>query len=114
MVRDGAAGAGRGGRVPPSVIGISRSERREADRGRAGLEFGSQADAALGLLDLLELAWHDTHGDPAPPADVVEDVWTLAEGDVGRLVSAARLAVVDSRDLRLAADEVRAGLSEPA
>ena len=114
MVRDGAAGAGSGGRVPPSVIGISRRERRDADRARAALEFGEDASAALDVLDLLELAWHDTHGDPAPPDDVVEDVWTAAEGDLGRLASASRLAVVDRRDLRVAADDVRSRRAERA
>ena len=112
MVRDGAAGAGSGGRVPPSVIGISRRERRDADRGRAALGFGTDAAAALDLLDLLELAWHDAHGDLTPPVDVVEDVWGVAEGDLGRLASASRLAVVDWRDLRLAADVVRARLEQ--
>ena len=114
MVRDGAAGAGRGGRVPPSVIGISRRERRDADRGRASLEFGEDAPAALDLLDLLELAWHDTHGDPTPPAEVVDDVWTAAEGDLAKLASASRLAVVDWRDLRIAADDVRSRRAERA
>jgi hypothetical protein len=110
MVRDGAAGAGSAGRVPHSVAARSRDERREAARDRATLEFGDQADAALDLLELLELAWHDSHGDPAPPTDVVEDVWLVAAGDLGRLSSASRLAVTDWRDLRLAADEVRAGV----
>ncbi len=87
MVRDGAAGAGNGGRVPASVIGISRRERREAARGRASIEFGSDADAALDLLELLELAWHDSHGDISPPAQVVDDVWRVAGGDLGRLAS---------------------------
>ena len=114
MVRDGAAGAGSGGRVPPSVIAISRRERRDADRGRAALEFGADGAAALDLLDLLELAWHDTHGDTTPPAHVVEDVWTVAGGDLGKLASASRLAVVDWRDLRLAADVVRDRLRERA
>lgn len=114
MVRDGAAGAGSGGRVPPSVIGISRRERREADRGRAALEFGADAAGALDLLDLLELAWHDAHGDVTPPADVVEDVWVVAEGDLSKLASASRLAVIDWRDLRLAADEVRSRFQERA
>ena len=114
MVRDGAAGAGSGGRVPPSVIGTSRRERREADRGRAALEFGTDAAAALDLLDLLELSWHDTHGDLTPPDHVVEDVWVVADGQLSRLASAARLAVVDWRDLRVAADELRARLTERA
>ncbi|GAA5119973.1 hypothetical protein GCM10023339_34650 [Alloalcanivorax gelatiniphagus] len=104
MVRDGAAGAGSGGRVPPSVISTSRRERREAARERAAIEFGADAEAALDLLDLLELAWHDTRGEVAPPPQLVDDVWRLAAGDLGRLVSAARLAVTDWRDLRLAAD----------
>lgn len=105
MVRDGAAGAGSGARVPPS---LTVGGRREAARGRASLEFGQEASAALDLLELLELAWHDTHGDLTPPADVVEDVWRVADGDLCRLVAAARLAVTDWRDLRVAADQARA------
>lgn len=106
MVRDGAAGAGSGGRVPGS---LTVAGRRKAARGRASLEFGQEAPAALDLLELLALAWHDVHGDLAPPADVVEDGWRVAGGDLGRLVGAARLAVTDWRDLRVAADRVRAG-----
>jgi hypothetical protein len=108
MVRDGAVGAGSGGRVPHSVAARSRDERREGARDRATLEYGDRADAALDLLELLELAWHDSHGDAAPPAEVVEDVWTVASGDLAQLASASRLAVTDWRDLRLAADERRA------
>ncbi len=114
MVRDGAAGAGSGGRVPPSVIGTSRRERREAARGRASIEFGADADAALDVLELLELAWHDCHGEVTPPTRVVEDVWTVADGSLGRLASAARLAVTDSRELHLSADETRSRLLEHA
>ena len=107
MVRDGAAGAGSGGRVPPSVIGISRRERRDAARGRASIQFGAEAEAALDVLELLELAWHDCYGEVTPPARVVEDVWTVADGSLGGLSSAARLAVTDFRDLRMAADAMR-------
>jgi hypothetical protein len=108
MVRDGAVGAGSGGRVPHSVAAPSRDEQREGTRDRAALEFGDRADAALDVLELLELAWHDSHGDPAPPTAVVEDVWTVASGDLARLASASRLAVTDCSDLRLAADGLRA------
>jgi hypothetical protein len=108
MVRDGAAGAGSGVRVPHSVLARGRDERREAARDRATLELGDRADEALDLLELLELAWHDAHGDVTAPSDVVEDVWLVAAGDLGRMASAARLAITDRRDLRLAADEVRA------
>lgn len=108
MVRDGAAGAGNGVRVPRSVVAVGRHERRDAARDRATREFGDRAEPALDLMELLELAWHDSHGDTVPPADIVEDVWLVASGDVGRLASASRLAVTDWRDLRVAADEVRA------
>ncbi len=114
MVRDGAAGAGSGGRVPPSVIGTSRRERREAARGRASIEFGADGDAALDVFELLELAWHDCHGEVTPPASVVDDVWTVADGSLGRLVSASRLAVTDSRELHVMADETRSRLPEHA
>ncbi|RYC13807.1 hypothetical protein [Nocardioides zhouii] len=112
MVRDGAAGAGSGGRVPPSVIGISRRERRDAARGRASIQFGAEADAALDILELLELAWHDCHGDITPPSHVMEDVWVLANASLAGLASAARLAVTDWRDLRVAADSMRPLQSE--
>ena len=82
-----------------------RAARTESRRPRATEEFGERAGAAL---DLLELAWHDCYGDPSPPEDVVEDVWLAAGGDLGRLVSAARLAVTDLRDLRMNAEAVRA------
>lgn len=108
MVRDGAVGAGSGGRVPHSVAAGSRNERREGARDRATLEFGDRADGALDLLELLELAWHDTHGEASPPTEVLDDVWVVASGDLARLASASRLAVADWRDLRLSADELRA------
>lgn len=108
MVRDGAAGAGSGGRVPRSIMTLSRSDRRQAARGRASIEYGAGAEAALDLLELLELAWHDVHGEVTPPTEVVEDVWRVAGGDLGQLVQGARLAVTDTRDLRAAADQARA------
>lgn len=89
-------------------MALSRRDRRHVARERAALSFGADAEAALDLLELLELAWHDSHGDQAPPTEVVEDIWLVAAGDLGRLASAARLAVTDRRDLHLAADEVRA------
>lgn len=107
MVRDGAAGAGSGVRVPRSVVALSRHERRDIARERAEREFGDGAEPALDLMELFELAWHDSHGDVVPPPEVVEDVWLVAAGDVGRLASASRLAVTDWRDLRLAADAER-------
>ena len=86
----------------------SRAARTATRRDRAAEEFGARAGAALDLFELLELAWHDCHGESAPPEQVLEDVWMVAGGDLGRLVSAARLAVTDVRDLRMDADEARA------
>ena len=74
---------------------------------RADEVFGRQAGPALDALALLDLAWHDCYGEPSPPDHVVEDVWTVADGDIGRFVAAAHLAVIDFRDLRLTADDVR-------
>jgi hypothetical protein len=108
MVRDGAVGAGSGSRVPTSVMSISRVDRRSAARGRASIEYGAQAEAALDVIELLELAWHDAYGDVVPPAQLVDDLWCVAGGDLGRLVTAARLAVTDWRDLRVEADRIRA------
>lgn len=88
-------------------MAISSADRRAACASRAKEHFGPEADAVLDALELLELAWHDCYGEPTPPEQVVEDVWVVSEGDLARLVSAARLAVVDFRDLRVNADALR-------
>lgn len=69
--------------------------------------FGAAADAALDLLELTELAWHDCYGDVAPPDQVVADILAVSGGRFDRLASAARLAVEDYRDLRMQADRLR-------
>lgn len=56
---------------------------------------------------LLDLAWHDCYGEPSPSDEIVEDIWTVADGDLARFVSASYLAVIDFRDLRMSADESR-------
>lgn len=91
---------------------IGREARRRARSGRAAREFGARSRAALDAFDLLELAWHDCFGVITPPDQVVEDVWTVADGDVARLVSAVHLAVLDFRDLRVRADAERAARAE--
>jgi hypothetical protein len=63
----------------------------------------------LDLLELTELAWHDCYQEISLPDPVIEDILVCSQGDLAGLVRAARLAVEDYRDLRLAADEVRAG-----
>lgn len=91
----------------------SREDRRRARRPRAEEVFKTQAAAALDALALLDLAWHDCYGEASPPDQVVEDVWTVADGDLGRLVTAAHLAVLDRRDLRLDAEDSSRGRLTP-
>ena len=62
---------------------------------------------ALDLFELTELAWHDCYGETTPSEDVIEDMLLLSEGNIERLIRAARLAVADRRDLRVAAEELR-------
>lgn len=72
--------------------------------------FGEdRASTALDLLELVELAWHDCYGEITPPDQVIEDMLVVSEGSVDGLIRAARLAVTDWRDLRVAADARRAG-----
>ena len=67
------------------------------------------AEAALDLIELMELAWHDVYGDITPPDGVVDDMLVMSDGRLDGLVVAARLAVTDWRDLRVAADARRSG-----
>ncbi len=59
------------------------------------------------MLALLDLAWHDCYDEPFPSDQIIEDIWVVANGDLGRFVSATHLAVIDFRDLRIGADEMR-------
>jgi hypothetical protein len=85
----------------------SRRSRREDRRPRVEALFGTAADAALDLLELTELAWHDCYGDVTPPDDVLGDILTVSQGRFDLLARASRLAVEDFRDLRLQAEDIR-------
>jgi hypothetical protein len=83
---------------------------REATRAGAPGSGGFRSRArpvALDLLELTELAWHDCYGETTPSEDVIEDMLLLSQGNIERLIRAARLAVADRRDLRVAAEELR-------
>jgi hypothetical protein len=69
----------------------------------------SHVEAALDLLDLTDMAWHDCYGpkDLALPDSVLEDVLLLADGGLVALIKVAHQAVIDFRDVRMAADERR-------
>jgi hypothetical protein len=85
----------------------SSDDRRRARLPRATETFGKRADAALDALALLDLAWHDCYGKPSPPEQVIDDIWVVSQGDLAQFVSAAHLAVIDFRDLRMNADDDR-------
>lgn len=83
---------------------IGRKNRRAARRDRVEAVMGAtRVDAALDVIELMELAWHDCYGEPSPPEQVIDDVLTVSRGDLASLASAALLGVTDWRDLRLAA-----------
>ena len=75
--------------------------RRERDIAAVGQ---SEADAALDLLELVELAWHDCYREITPPEEVIDEILLLSRGELSRLISAAHLAVNDWRDTRVPAD----------
>jgi len=101
--RDAASGLGDNG-----SMAVGRRERRREREPRVLAIFGeAQTAAALDLLDIFELAWHDCYGDVTPPPGVIEDMFTLSGGTIGGLIQAALLAVTDSRDLKVAAEERR-------
>jgi hypothetical protein len=73
-----------------------------------GAVFGEgKASVALDLLELTELAWHDCYGEISPSEDVIDDMLLVSGGSIEGLIEAARLAVTDFRDLRVAADRAR-------
>ena len=53
-------------------------------------------------------AWHDCYGEITPPDDVVDDILICSRGDLAQMIRVPRLAVEDSRDLRMAAHALRA------
>ena len=88
-------------------MAISRADRRRDRESRARAEFGGDAEAVLDVLELTEFAWHDCYGEVSPPDAVIDDVFVVARRSLTQFIRAARLAVEDHRDLRMAADAIR-------
>ena len=89
-------------------MAISRANRRRDRERRVRAAFsGGQVEAALDLLELLELAWHDCYEEISPSEEIIDDVLLLSGGSMDKLVKAAKLAVLDWRDLKVAADAAR-------
>jgi hypothetical protein len=87
---------------------VGRAERRKEREARVAAFFEeNQTQTALDLLELTELAWHDSYGEITPSEEVIDDILIVSEGTLDGLITAARLAVIDSRDLRIAAEERR-------
>jgi hypothetical protein len=77
---------------------VSRRERRLAREPRVAALFAKDSESALDVLELVEFAWHDCYSETTPPDEVVEDMLTYSQGDLSRLVRAARLGVDGRRD----------------
>lgn len=70
--------------------------------------FGeARAEVALDLLELTELAWHDSYNEISPSESMVDDILLVSAGTLDGLVRAARLAVRDWRDINLWAQRLR-------
>jgi hypothetical protein len=87
---------------------IGAEARRAARSVLLGNRFGDDSGAALDLLAIADMAWHDAYGDLSVPDDVLDDVIVLCRGDIGALVQSVSLALQDWRDLRMNADAARA------
>lgn len=89
-------------------MAVGRAQRREQRLAKVQAHFDeTETSAALDLLELTELGWHDVYGETTPPEEVVEDMLVFSGGTIDGLIGAAHLAVTDWRDLRLAADQLR-------
>lgn len=93
-------------------MAVGQAERRAERRTKVAVFFADRTDRALDLIELLEMSWHDTYGEAGPPEDVIDDVLLLSEGTMRFLIRWARLAVTDWRDVRVAADDLRASREE--
>jgi hypothetical protein len=91
-------------------MAIGSEQRRHERRPQIEALFARHdIDAALDLLHLADMAWHDCYPrDLEVDPRVLDDILLLSRGDLARLIRAAREAVIDFRDVRLAADEIRA------
>ncbi|MFB6398124.1 hypothetical protein [Polymorphospora lycopeni] len=92
-------------------MAVGSAQRRGERLPRIAASFRQpEVEAALDLLELADLAWHDCYGpqELCLPPDVLDDVLVLADGDLAALARMARAAVRDHRDVRVAAGEHRA------
>ena len=67
----------------------------------------SQASAGLDLLELAEYAWHDCYQEITPPDDVILNILICSRGNLAAMIHAAKVAIVDSRDLHMWAEAIQ-------
>jgi hypothetical protein len=71
-------------------------------RPRVVAVFGEAlARPVIQILEMTELGWHDNTGEFTPPEKVIDDILFCSEGDLVKLIEAARLALTDTRDLTM-------------
>jgi hypothetical protein len=85
-----------------------RAERRAERRTKVAVLFADRTDRALDLLELVEMAWHDSYQEATPPEDMIDDILLLSEGNLRLLIRWGRLALADPSDVRAAANGARA------
>jgi hypothetical protein len=89
-------------------MAVGRVERRAERKERVVSVFGEALAApALDLLELTELAWHDCYQEITPSEETVDDILLCSQGELTKLIQAARLAVMDRRDLAMWAQRQR-------
>ncbi len=90
------------------AVAVGRAERRAIRRPLVATRFAKDdTERVLDLLELVELAWHDCYDEVSPPEKAIDDILLVSQSEWPRLIAAARLAVVDHRDLKLQADALR-------
>lgn len=91
-------------------MAVGSLQRRQERKPRIEAQFpAEEVDAALDLLHLADMAWHDCYGprELEVPEQVLDDVLLLANGSLRDLVRDVLLAIEDFRDIRTAADDER-------
>ena len=77
-------------------VPVGRADRRDhREAGVRAVFAESETSAALDLLELTELAWHDVYDEISPSEEIVDDMLVVSQGTLQGLVRAARLAVTD-------------------
>lgn len=92
-------------------MAIGSEQRRRQRQPRIEASFVDEhVEAVLDLLHLADMAWHDCYGprELEIPERVLDDILLLADGDLASLARLTLQAVVDFRDVRVAADARRA------